>query len=36
MDEVAVPRNGAALKTPGQIADGIALTEDFLATLYGA
>jgi len=31
-----VPGRGAALKTPGEVADGIALTEDFLATLYGA
>ena len=31
-----VPGRGAALKTPKQVADGIALTEDFLTTLYGA
>jgi len=31
-----VPGRGAALKTPGEVADGIALTEDFLTTLYGA
>ena len=31
-----VPGRGAALKTPQQVADGIALTEDFLTTLYGA
>jgi len=31
-----VPGRGAALKTPDEVADGIALTEDFLATLYGA
>ena len=30
-----VPGRGAALKTPKQVADGIALTEDFLTTLYG-
>jgi glyoxylase-like metal-dependent hydrolase (beta-lactamase superfamily II) len=29
-----VPGRGAALKTPGEVADGIALTEDFLTTLY--
>ncbi len=31
-----LPGRGAALKTPKQVADGIALTEDFLTTLYGA
>jgi len=31
-----VPGRGAALKTPQQVAEGIALTEDFLTTLYGA
>ena len=31
-----VPGRGAALKTGKQVADGIALTEDFLTTLYGA
>ncbi len=31
-----MPGRGAALKTPGEVADGIALTEDFLTTLYGA
>jgi glyoxylase-like metal-dependent hydrolase (beta-lactamase superfamily II) len=30
-----VPGRGAALKTAKQVADGIALTEDFLTTLYG-
>ena len=29
-----VPGRGAALKTPKQVADGIALTEDFLTSLY--
>ncbi len=29
-----VPGRGAALKSPKQVADGIALTEDFLTTLY--
>src|ERR1700677_915544 len=29
-----VPGRGAALKTPDQVAEGIALTEDFLTTLY--
>jgi glyoxylase-like metal-dependent hydrolase (beta-lactamase superfamily II) len=29
-----VPGRGAALKTPQQVAEGIALTEDFLTTLY--
>jgi glyoxylase-like metal-dependent hydrolase (beta-lactamase superfamily II) len=29
-----VPGRGAALKTQGDVADGIALTEDFLTTLY--
>ncbi len=31
-----VPGRGAALKTAKQVADGIALTEDFLTTLYRA
>jgi len=31
-----VPGRGAALETPQQVADGIALTEDFLTTLYSA
>ena len=31
-----VPGRGAALKTPQQVAEGIALTEDFLTTLYSA
>jgi glyoxylase-like metal-dependent hydrolase (beta-lactamase superfamily II) len=31
-----VPGRGAALKTPQQVADGVALTEDFLTTLYSA
>ena len=31
-----VPGRGAALKTPHEVADGIALTEDFLTTLYGS
>jgi glyoxylase-like metal-dependent hydrolase (beta-lactamase superfamily II) len=31
-----VPGRGAALKTPKQVADGIASTEDFLTTLYNA
>jgi len=31
-----VPGRGAALKTPKQVADGIALTEDFLTTLCNA
>ena len=30
-----VPGRGAALKTPNEVAEGIALTEDFLTTLYG-
>jgi glyoxylase-like metal-dependent hydrolase (beta-lactamase superfamily II) len=30
-----VPGRGAALKTAKEVADGIALTEDFLTTLYG-
>ncbi len=29
-----VPGRGAALTTPAEVADGIALTEDFLTTLY--
>lgn len=31
-----VPGRGAALKTPRDVADGIALTADFLTTLYGS
>ncbi len=31
-----VPGRGAALKSPKQVADGIALTEDFLTTLFGS
>ena len=31
-----VPGRGAALKTPRDVADGIALTEDFLTSLYGS
>jgi glyoxylase-like metal-dependent hydrolase (beta-lactamase superfamily II) len=31
-----VPGRGAALKTPREVSDGIALTEDFLTTLYGS
>ena len=31
-----MPGRGAALKTPKQVAEGIALTEDFLTTLYGS
>jgi len=31
-----VPGRGAALKTSQQVADGIALTEDFLTTLYSS
>jgi glyoxylase-like metal-dependent hydrolase (beta-lactamase superfamily II) len=31
-----VPGRGAALKTAREVADGIALTEDFLTTLYSA
>jgi len=31
-----VPGRGAALETPRQVAEGIALTEDFLTTLYDA
>ena len=30
-----VPGRGAALKTPDRVVEGIALTEDFLTTLYG-
>ena len=33
--DALVPGRGAALKTPSEVADGIALTEDFLTTLYG-
>jgi len=31
-----VPGRGAALKTPEMVKDGIALTSDFLSTLYGS
>ena len=31
-----VPGRGAALTTPDMVADGIALTSDFIATLYGS
>ena len=31
-----VPGRGAALATPDKVAEGIALTRDFLATLYGS
>jgi glyoxylase-like metal-dependent hydrolase (beta-lactamase superfamily II) len=31
-----VPGRGAALRTPPQVAEGIAMTRDFLSTLYGA
>jgi glyoxylase-like metal-dependent hydrolase (beta-lactamase superfamily II) len=31
-----VPGRGAALKTPPQVAEGIAMTRDFLSTLYGS
>jgi glyoxylase-like metal-dependent hydrolase (beta-lactamase superfamily II) len=31
-----VPGRGAALKTPSEVADGIALTDDFLTSLYGS
>jgi glyoxylase-like metal-dependent hydrolase (beta-lactamase superfamily II) len=31
-----LPGRGAALKTPNEVADGIALTEDFLTSLYGS
>jgi len=31
-----VPGRGAALKTPEMVKDGIALTRDFLSTLYGS
>lgn len=31
-----VPGRGAALKTPVQVAEGIAMTRDFIATLYGS
>ena len=34
--EALVPGRGAALKTASQVAEGIALTEDFLTTLYGS
>ena len=33
---VLVPGRGAALTTPQMVAEGIALTGDFLATLYGS
>ncbi len=31
-----VPGRGAALASPGKVADGIAMTRDFLGTLYGS
>jgi glyoxylase-like metal-dependent hydrolase (beta-lactamase superfamily II) len=31
-----VPGRGAALRTPEKVAEGIAMTRDFLSTLYGA
>jgi glyoxylase-like metal-dependent hydrolase (beta-lactamase superfamily II) len=31
-----VPGRGAALATPERVADGIAMTRDFLSTLYGS
>ena len=31
-----VPGRGAALKTPDKVAEGIAMTRDFLSTLYGS
>ena len=31
-----VPGRGAALKSPDKVAEGIAMTRDFLATLYGS
>ena len=34
--EALVPGRGAALKTPEMVKDGIALTRDFLSTLYGS
>ncbi len=34
--EALVPGRGAALKMPREVADGIALTADFLTTLYGS
>jgi glyoxylase-like metal-dependent hydrolase (beta-lactamase superfamily II) len=34
--QALVPGRGAALTTPGQVADGIAMTRDFLSTLYGS
>ena len=34
--DALVPGRGAALKTAKQVADGIALTEDFLTTLYSS
>jgi len=34
--QALVPGRGAALKSAGQVAEGIALTEDFLTTLYGS
>jgi glyoxylase-like metal-dependent hydrolase (beta-lactamase superfamily II) len=34
--QALVPGRGAALATPDKVADGIAMTRDFLFTLYGA
>jgi glyoxylase-like metal-dependent hydrolase (beta-lactamase superfamily II) len=34
--QALVPGRGAALTSPGQVADGIAMTRDFLSTLYGS
>ncbi len=31
-----MPGRGAALATPDKVADGIAMTRDFLSTLYGS
>jgi glyoxylase-like metal-dependent hydrolase (beta-lactamase superfamily II) len=34
--QALVPGRGAALGNPGKVAEGIAMTRDFLATLYGS
>jgi glyoxylase-like metal-dependent hydrolase (beta-lactamase superfamily II) len=34
--EALVPGRGAALASPGKVAEGIAMTRDFLSTLYGS
>jgi glyoxylase-like metal-dependent hydrolase (beta-lactamase superfamily II) len=34
--QALVPGRGAALTSPAQVADGIAMTRDFLSTLYGS